>query len=1182
MAVLVAVAGAALGSAIPAIGANLGFIIGSVLGNLLFPPPDVVTEGPRLGDVTVTSAAEGAPRTRAYGTIRIPGNLIWVDYDEEGRPFLEQRNEEKVGGKGLGGSQIQVTYEYFSTFAIAFGEGEAVDVLRIWGDGKLMYDKTGVNDQVAKEGLSFTFHGGTETQTADPLIVADKGENNTPAFRGTCYIVFDKLPLADFGNRIPNITAEIAFSTTGDNSSVVASTQDTGLSTSTVDDDVIAAHWPSGILYTAENGGARIRITNMNTMSEFRDVPTPTSPADSSHDLSENFKVLPSGRIFSTMSGGNTGTVVLVDQGSMSVIDEFGESSTTIGTTKNGGAGGLGNYAFGATQVDHYREWILHANQVGTNPGLQFTIFKVEDGKKISYVWDLPNAVGTAGIPSSREPFAVHDPFRSTATRAVFYGVTTHNGFGGAATVNTNILRITVDHWAAYDVAQDSWKGVEILSLQELTPAQLSPGDTQISDFRQVGVDPNDGNLIWLAVFPIAGSRLMKVNPESGAIVWSVSIPSDPNRLFIGHSNLEGNNTLGWMAGDSRGTMINRDTGAIVVNDELISSSPAGDQLWNGVPQAVLGGGSGTIASRKWYLNRAVGSSDTVAAIATDICEQVDFQSSDIDVTDLTSDTVPGFVISGTATARQAISQLAPLFNFDVVESDDKLVFRKRGDASARTITEDELGTLNEQEGEIIRSDRMQEVEIPRRLTLNYLDLDNDYGQGAQTRTLPIQPFPVTSSRHRININVTAALTAQEAKRAADRLLQSAFDERVNNRFVTSWKHLDLDPSDVVTIQLDSGFTALTRLTEISLGANFELEMQSLSEELGQYVSTATGQAGVGSLPRAIPSPIATNLVIWDAPLLRNADEVGGRSGAPLYFVAASVVPGSFRATSLFESLGSDEFDLVARATSAPAYGNVVTPLSDTVTPFQTDETSSMTVRIADGATRIASITKLQMLNGGNPAAIVEVDGTVEYIQFQTATDNGDGTFTFSTFLRGRRGTELNVGSHVVGAYFILLEAGPVEKVVRDVAELGLEIVYRAAPDGTQPEIAPGFGVTSNLSGLKPYAPVNVTGTVDGSNNVDLVWDRRDRLGAEGLADGVDDQPLSEDSELYEIDIFDAAGTNIVRTVTGLTSALYEYTAANQTTDGFTPPLSSLTLTVYQRSGQVGRGFGRKETLSLL
>ncbi len=41
-------------------------------------------------------------------------------------------------------------------------------------------------------------------QAPDPLIVAKEGADNAPAYRGLAYIVFERLPLAAFGNRIRN------------------------------------------------------------------------------------------------------------------------------------------------------------------------------------------------------------------------------------------------------------------------------------------------------------------------------------------------------------------------------------------------------------------------------------------------------------------------------------------------------------------------------------------------------------------------------------------------------------------------------------------------------------------------------------------------------------------------------------------------------------------------------------------------------------------------------------------------------------------------------------------------------------------------------------------------------------------------------------------------------------------
>jgi hypothetical protein len=209
MAILVAAGGAALGTAI-GVGPGAGWIAGAALGNLLFPTqgPDSRVEGPRLGDLTVTSSAYGAPIAIAYGTLRMAGNLIWSS------GISEQRNVSRssAGGKGGGGAtQTAVSYSYTASFAIAFGEGPAEDVLRLWADGKLIYDKTGLQTDVAKPYLRFRFHPGSETQLPDPLIEAHVGDGRAPAHRGLCYLVFEDLPLADFGNRIPNLTAEITF-----------------------------------------------------------------------------------------------------------------------------------------------------------------------------------------------------------------------------------------------------------------------------------------------------------------------------------------------------------------------------------------------------------------------------------------------------------------------------------------------------------------------------------------------------------------------------------------------------------------------------------------------------------------------------------------------------------------------------------------------------------------------------------------------------------------------------------------------------------------------------------------------------------------------------------------------------------------------------------------------------------
>ena len=58
-------------------------------------------------------------------------------------------------------------------------------------------------------GITVRIYSGDESQTSDPLIVAKDGADNVPAYRGLAYVVFERLPLENFGNRIPQLSFEV-------------------------------------------------------------------------------------------------------------------------------------------------------------------------------------------------------------------------------------------------------------------------------------------------------------------------------------------------------------------------------------------------------------------------------------------------------------------------------------------------------------------------------------------------------------------------------------------------------------------------------------------------------------------------------------------------------------------------------------------------------------------------------------------------------------------------------------------------------------------------------------------------------------------------------------------------------------------------------------------------------------
>ena len=156
--------------------------------------------GSRLNSSTLTTSTEGAGITQLFGRMRLDGQVIWATEFKE--TVNTETTKTKSGGKGGGGSTTTktTTYNYSISLAIAFCEGNSKAALsRMWADGKELDIST----------FNIRFYGGSQTQNPDPFIESVQGTGTVPAYRGICYIVLEDLALADFGNRVPQITAEV-------------------------------------------------------------------------------------------------------------------------------------------------------------------------------------------------------------------------------------------------------------------------------------------------------------------------------------------------------------------------------------------------------------------------------------------------------------------------------------------------------------------------------------------------------------------------------------------------------------------------------------------------------------------------------------------------------------------------------------------------------------------------------------------------------------------------------------------------------------------------------------------------------------------------------------------------------------------------------------------------------------
>ncbi len=185
-------------------GRALGGLAGAAIDNALFG---------RLGRQGRRRAAPQGDRRPDLDRGRADPARLWPRAHRRaadlGDAILEEVANTKVersgsqGGKGIGGGgpkTTTTTYSYFANLAVGLCEGP--DRASSVASGRMAARSTSAT-------VAMRVHRGDETQAADPLIVAKEGAAYAPAYRGLAYVVFERLPLAEFGNRVPQFSFEV-------------------------------------------------------------------------------------------------------------------------------------------------------------------------------------------------------------------------------------------------------------------------------------------------------------------------------------------------------------------------------------------------------------------------------------------------------------------------------------------------------------------------------------------------------------------------------------------------------------------------------------------------------------------------------------------------------------------------------------------------------------------------------------------------------------------------------------------------------------------------------------------------------------------------------------------------------------------------------------------------------------
>ncbi len=520
-----------------------------------------------------------------------------------------------------------------------------------------------------------------------------------------------------------------------------------------------------------------------------------------------------------------------------------------------------------------------------------------------------------------------------------------------------------------------------------------------------------------------------------------------------------------------------------------------------------------------------------------------DFGYGDFDADKLYG-TMQGYVLDRVMSARDVLQPLELSFFMDSFESNGKIQFKHRGhDGVSLELQSGELIETSAEDS-LFQITRRQETELPAVSKLSYIDSSTDYRQSA----VDVRRTTVNSERV-ATAQLPIVMEQPQALAMAEIWQHDIWSSRERGSFALPPSHMALEPTDLVRLNDNH----LLRITEINDNAHRAISALSIEPTTYNRIRTP---ARTGSLASPEAFGKATGLFI-DLPLLNENDNPA------IGYVAANQIPWP-GAVAFYRSPDDTGFTLNALATAPASLGVTISDLYSGPTS-RWDMGNSFDVQLSYG--QMTSLEDLSLFNGGNLAAVQNLEGKWEVLQFRDAELIADKTYRLSTLLRGQGGTENYVEAVIpAGASFALLDDA-VTPVSLNINDIGLPYNWKYGPSNKDIGHSSYSTITHRFSGqvYKPLSPVHIETSLVG-NDLHIFWIRRTRIGGDSWE--LPEVPLGEDIELYEIEIMD--GSSVKRSISSNSEQVF-YTEADQIAD-WGAVQASYTMRIYQISATIGRG----------
>ncbi len=1134
------------------LGAQIGFALGSILGAIIF-AEETVIEGPRQDELSITTSTLGRPLPIVYATYRLGGNLIW------GLEIKEVRSEDTEGDIfGFGGTTT-VTYTYFGTGAVAVCEGPAT-ILKIWTNNSVLFDKQRETESILDiAGLGFTeivlfgwdvsvlglnlsdklrFYEGTETQLPDPAIQADKGIDITPAFRGTCYFVFDLLPLKDYGNRIPTFSILVTSNPT--------TTFPLQTATTINDDSAEFSILTKDNFYYMRDGGS---IDTTQQTVEFISNTSYTSVYQITLDIQSQGDGFINSATWSDINsrGEILGRVNIEDGG-------FDDYQQAVWDGDTGRVLRAGRATFG-TSVDPYNggmQWLGPAGQeviyaaYGSILSIPNWIVSGPSIGPVATYGDHLNLIDGTGGPNFRgtDDDVAAGSFSSLSLNAATGDAGswdtrehsfTRDNDGNVWTLVHNFSQVTA--WVIGMV----WPTTDTIVVVEV-PAGYTTADTNSNVGLALSYEPQTNSIFWSGNGEGSGGLNFYRITEGTFDHINVSIENDELfAAFRNYTTLPNPDGIMYLTdGGVEDNVQKIDLVNRVVLDNFNTTT-----LWS-LPKIAQGKfydvrnnaiiGADTDNLFHWmFLDAGSGDAVTDKTIVDDISDRINFNVPvEINSSALTK-LREGYLVGRTMSARKVLDQLSVTGFWIGAEIDHQIKYINRGGAIDKSIPEDDLGATTiggKQPGKLFET-KEDLNDLPMEVAVHYIDPDMDYQSGSHSFKRSIE---IVETRKTSNVTTALVMLVDDSIQIAQKMIQQLWAERVTLVSKLTWEHIDVTPGDVLQLTSDGTiFQAFVMTT--SYDANGIVTLECVTDRAPAFTSDLEG-IDTDIPPNVIPRIGPTFYEVLDIPLASDTVD------ALLTHVVGSPADGisTWPGVQIRKAPNLTTFSLnymFVQTSDRVAFGRVTNTLATGSRLYMFDRSSSVNIDFITGT--MTSKTDTELLNGSNLLLLESTTGNGwEYLRAGTIVVEANGSLTLSNLLRGRRNTENTMDGHSNFDLAILFTSpNTVLLHSEDASSLGNELKFQGITIGSSSGEVKSIDVFNGQS-FAPYSPVALFGTLS-AGDWTLGWVRRTRVGGAWTNRAWSGLPVSQtDGTIdYEVDIYDTDLDDkvIVRTITTTATA---------------------------------------------